>query len=82
MFNIVRIPYDGLIVCNKFIPYLCHCDEPCASCIVKKGCVTSPAERIAVLEGNSCKKKSFLLKILNDGFIAVLYEFSSPGLNL
>ncbi len=72
----LRIPLDHPVALKKLLSHCAHGNEPCTSCEIDERCVTSPAERILVLELGSIIEKSLSVKILKNERICVLYEYT------
>ena len=72
----LRDPVDGFIVSDKIVLDLGHLDIPGLSRIVDKRCITTPAERIIMLELRRREQQLFLGKILDHHRISVLDKCS------
>ena len=76
-------PVYLLIVLNKTVPDLGHFDKPGLSCIVKKGCIASPAMGIVMLKLRCAKENASFIKILKNLGIRIdgtFFYFSLCGL--
>ncbi|MNV31648.1 hypothetical protein D3C71_1229630 [compost metagenome] len=73
----IRIPIYTVVVSNQLIFDRCSVDEPAVCCVVQEWCITTPAERIAVLVFFFAVKQSFFRQSFNDIQIAIFHEASS-----